>query len=145
MKTIIIKSFRDCFTYYKAEKSKDYVIISIQDTPNGFGKTFEPTKNCIDVITLYFDDIISEESGYKLMTKEQAKKLALFIKKHKDIDTFIVHCKFGQSRSVAIGLAIKEYYGGKVITDNKQVPNEHVYKLLTEELNKTKRKWFKSF
>ena len=43
------------------------------------------------------------------MTKDQAREIFKFIKRNKDVGIFVVHCKFGQSRSGAVGLFIKNY------------------------------------
>lgn len=145
MREILVKSFLDCIDYYLEEKATDYVIISIQDAPKGFGKTFIPRNNCKDVVTLYFDDIDKETTGFTLITSEHAKIIADFILKHRNIDTFIIHCKFGQSRSSGVAHAIKDYLGGKIIAENRQLPNPHVYRLIIQELKRKRREWLNVF
>lgn len=143
MKRVVVKSVFDTFEYvmqhyYPAgleemvERSDSYAIISIQDTHNGgFGVTFTPNQYCKDVLTLYFDDVIREVEGAVLFTDEMARQIIDFIRKNRKVDTLLVHCYAGQSRSRAVGAFAVKMLGG----DNSKYfsqgnPNMYVYDTL---------------
>lgn len=143
MKRVLVKSVFDSFEYvmqhyYPAgleemvERADTYAIISIQDThTGGFGITFTPNQFCQDVLTLYFDDIVREVEGAVLFSDEMAEQIISFIKKNKKVDTLLVHCYAGQSRSRAVGAFAVKMLGG----DNSKYfsqgnPNMYVYDTL---------------
>ncbi len=145
MKKVLVKSIFDAFEYvmqhyYPAgledflEKSDTYVVISIQDShTNGLGVTFSENQFCKGVLTLYFDDIIREVEGAVLFSKEMATQVIKFICKHKDIDTLLIHCYAGQSRSQAVGaFAVWMLGGDNDIYFQKHTPNRQVYDTLME-------------
>lgn len=115
MKRVLVKSVYDAFEYvmqhyYPAgledmvEKSDTYAVISIQDShTNGFGITFDENQYCKGVLTLLFDDIVREVEGAVPFSEEMAIQIIKFIRKHKDVDTLLIHCYAGQSRSRAVG------------------------------------------
>lgn len=124
------------------ERSDSYSIISIQDThTGGFGVTFSPNQYCKDVLTLYFDDVIREVEGAVLFTDEIARQIIDFIKKNRKVDTLLVHCYEGQSRSRAVGAFAVKMLGG----DNSRYgaqgnPNMYVYDTLEAEWMQAKLK-----
>lgn len=143
MKRVLVRSIYDTFEYVMnhyypyglddmAECLDTYVVISIQDThTEGFGVTFCENKFCKGVLTLYFDDIVREVDGAVLFTDEQAEQIIDFIKEHRSVDTLLVHCYAGQSRSRAVGAFAVKMLGG----DNSKyfqsgVPNQYVYDTL---------------
>ena len=143
MKRVVVKSVFDTFEYvmqhyYPAgleemvERSDSYAIISIQDThTGGFGVTFTHNQYCKDVLTLYFDDVIREVEGAVLFTDEMARQIIDFIRKNRKVDTLLVHCYAGQSRSRAVGAFAVKMLGG----DNSKYfsqgnPNMYVYDTL---------------
>ncbi len=87
----------------------------------------------MDVLTLYFDDIIREIDGLVLFNENHAEKIINFIQKNKSADTLLVHCYAGQSRSRAVGAFALEMLGGsgdKLLKTGS--PNLHVYNTLTD-------------
>lgn len=143
MKRVLVKSVFDAFEYVMehffpngqeemAERIDTYAVISIQDThTDGFGFQFYESKCCQGVLTLYFDDIVKEVDGSKLFDDDQADQIIDFIQSHKDVDTLLVHCYGGQSRSKAVGAFAVKMLGG----DNSKyfetgTPNEYVYDVL---------------
>lgn len=140
---ISVKSVFDTFDYvmshyYPAgledlvELSDTYAILSIQDShTGGFGLTFTPNRFCADVLTLQFDDITREVEGAVLFSEEMAKQIIAFLKKNKTVDTLVIHCYAGQSRSRAVGAFAVKLFGGdntKYLTQGS--PNMHVYDTL---------------
>lgn len=143
MKRVLVESVYDAFDcvmahYYPygleeyAEKNDSYAVISIQDTHvNGFGIKFCKSQCCKGVLTLLFDDIEREVVDAVLFSEEQAQKIIDFVDQYKDVDTLLVHCYGGESRSRAVGAFIDEILEKK---DSKLLssghPNRHVYNVL---------------
>lgn len=143
MKRVLVKSLYDAFDYVLdhyypagleefAQRSDSYVVISIQDThTNGFGVQFVPSNSCADVLTLLFDDIDREVEGAQLFSDEQAQQIIEFIRRNKAVETLLVHCYGGESRSRAVGAFAMEMLGGssKRLFETGH-PNMHVYNTL---------------
>ncbi len=147
MKRVLVKSVFDAFEYvmqhyYPAglegmvEKSDQYGLLSIQDShTDGFGITFSENRYCKAVLTLKFDDIIRPVEGAQIFTEEMAKQIIRFIRKYKDVETLLIHCYAGQSRSRAVGAFAVKYLGGdNSVYFKKYNPNEYVYELLLQTL-----------
>ena len=143
MKRVLVKSVFDAFEYvmkhyYPAgmedmvEKADTYAVISIQDThTGGFGLTFTENRFCKGVLTLYFDDVIREVEGAVAFTDEMAEQVIAFIDDHKTVDTLLVHCYAGQSRSRAVGaFAVKMLGGDNAGHFTSGAPNQYVYDVL---------------
>lgn len=145
MKKVIVRSVFDAFDYvmqhyYPAgmedmvERSDTYAVISIQDShTDGFGITFSKNKCCKDVLTLKFDDIVRPVEGAQIFTDRMAEQVIRFIHNNQEVDTLLIHCYAGQSRSRAVGAFAVWYLGG----DNEQYfekynPNTYVYDKLME-------------
>lgn len=146
MRRVLVKSVYDAFDYvmehyYPAgmedmvERSDTYAVISIQDShTGGFGITFSENKFCKDVLTLKFDDIIRPVEGAQIFTDDMAEQIIAFIKRNQKVDTLLIHCYGGQSRSRAVGAFAVWLLGG----DNSSYfenydPNEYVYDKLMEK------------
>ena len=105
-----------------------------EETP--FDK-FENFTNNTNLLKLWFDDV-SEPTTWngmedKLFNADDARKVVEFIKEKQDnVDTFIVHCTAGISRSGAIGMFIKDYFGCEIESENNLIPNP----LVSAELRK---------
>ena len=145
MKRILLKSVYDAFDYVMEHyypfgmeefaRYKDrYAVISIQDThTDGFGFEFTENKFCAGVLTLFFDDITEDIEGAVLFKKDDANDIIDFVLNHRDIETILVHCYGGESRSRAVAAFIAEIFGGdKSEFFNTGRPNEHVYNMLKE-------------
>ena len=145
MKRVLVKSVFDAFDYVMdhyypagledlASRSDTYAVISIQDThTKGFGLEFRENQFCKGVLTLYFDDIVKEVPGAVLFSRGQAEKILDFIHAQTRVDTLLIHCYAGQSRSRAVGAFAVKMLGG----DNSRyfktgTPNPHVINILEE-------------
>ncbi len=148
MKRVLVKSVHGAFGYVMehyypfgmaAEAAEQgaltdaYAVISIQDShTGGFGVTFAENQFCKGVLTLYFDDIVTEVDGAVLFDDDMADQIIDFIEEKKaEVDTLIVHCYAGQSRSRAVGAFAVEILGG----DNSRyfeegTPNQYIYDVL---------------
>ena len=136
MKSILVMSVSDCFDYVVNQPSlSPYIIISIQDSQNGFGLKFVESRFCKGVLTLYFDDITEATPGLKLFTKAQALEIIAFLKKYNDIATIVIHCYAGESRSAAVASVIgKLYDNATVTTTHSPFPNMHVHKIFVDAI-----------
>ena len=148
MKRVLLKSVYDAFDYVMAhyappglgelaEKKDTYAVISIQDThTGGFGFTFSESASCVDVLTLFFDDVVKPVEGAVLFSPEMAERVIGFIlKNRRRAETLLVHCYGGESRSRAVAAFAVKLLGG----DNARYfetghPNRHVYRTLEEVL-----------
>lgn len=143
MKRILLRSVYDAFDYVMkhyypfgmeefAERKDSYAVISIQDThTEGFGVVFTRNRFCQNVLTLYFDDIVKEIGGATLFSEKQAKQIIEFIKVNSNVDTLLVHCYGGESRSRAVAaFAIKMLGGDNTKYFKTGRPNEYVYNVL---------------
>lgn len=145
MKRIMLRSVYDAFDYVMAhyapfgmeemaEKKDTYAVISIQDThTDGFGFEFKENKYCKGVLTLYFDDVVKEVEGAVMFHKDHAKQIIDFVKKNKSVETLLVHCYGGESRSRAVAAFVTKMLGA----DNSKYfetghPNQLVYDTLME-------------
>ena len=145
MKRIMLRSLYDAFDYVMAhyapagmeemaQKQDEYVVISIQDThTDGFGFEFRPNKFCKAVLTLYFDDVIREVEGAVLFTEEMAKRIIDFVEEFRAVETLLVHCYGGESRSRAVAAFVTKMLGA----DNSKYfetghPNKVVYDTLVK-------------
>lgn len=97
-----------------------YAFISIQNSDQPNGSYFK--RDHTNVLRLVFDDATDVENQRRsklglaelqLFTKEQAKQIIDFMEKHKEVETFYVHCLAGQSRSGAVGTFINDTYGSQ--------------------------------
>lgn len=75
---------------------------------------------------------------YHIITDEQAKEIAAFIKNIKDEAEFLIcQCEHGQSRSAAVAAAIREYLfhdGIKIFSSDEYFPNKVVFRKIYEFL-----------
>ncbi len=121
--------------YEYAKKTDTYAVISIQD-PGGFGFEFTEGRYCKGVLTLYFDDVEEAGGGCRLINKSQAKQIINFIQEHQDVDTLLIHCYAGVSRSRAVGVFAREMLN---IPPTKDVVfNDYVYFLLVHTAEELK-------
>lgn len=152
MKRVLVKSVYDAFDYVLehyypfgleefAQRTDRYAVISIQDThTNGFGIQFTTSKSCVDVLTLFFDDIDKDVEGAKLFSEEQAEQIIRFIQKNEAAETLLVHCYGGESRSRAVGAFALEMLGesSKRLFETGH-PNLYVYNTLKDAFVKSSK------
>ena len=63
------------------------------------------------MLTLCFDDAEEPGEGGRLITPSQAKQIVRFIQDHMDVDTLLIHCYAGVSRSRAVGVFARYMFG----------------------------------
>ena len=115
-----------------------YVLISICD-PRKRSPRLPKSGLCGGILRLRFHDA-TPVAGFelpdeiKLMTVRQAKSIWRLIQQHKDeVDTVVVHCEAGMSRSPAVAAAICRGLGGDDAGFFREfLPNLYVYRLVLE-------------
>lgn len=143
MKRLLVKSVHETFDYvmdhYYPPELEDmairrdtYAIISIQDThTNGFGIEFKESHFCKGVLTLYFDDVVRKVDGMTLFTIEMAHDIIEYVKNNRKVETMIVHCYAGQSRSRAVAASIAKHMGGDYQKYFRTgTPNQYVFDMM---------------
>lgn len=87
-----------------------------------------------DVLCLNFDDVAvgsAEHETAESITPEQAKQVAEFANKHRNMKTLVVHCFAGMSRSRSMASAIADYFD---LPYSFTVLNPHVYDSVVDAL-----------
>ena len=136
------------YVYFNRSGVDKFAIISIQEVEtDGNGFTFDVSGCCKGVLNLRFSDVnpamfvSNEDKDYlerqiingtvKLFDEEDAKKIKNFVdnmNKRGDVQTLLIHCAAGVSRSPAVAAAICQY-----LFDNDgnffktQLPNKYIY------------------
>lgn len=128
-----IMSFDKCAEYCSKRHTKSSVIISIVTRDGDVKDKIRITEdnNVKDILYLRFCDFEIEDAPDICMQNEDAKKVAKFINKwYGKIDTIIVHCEGGISRSAGVCAAImkvKEGSDWSIFDNKKKHPNMTCY------------------
>lgn len=103
-----------------------YIVISIRSTPSPI--IFTETKYLKGSLTLQFADIepswVEENGGVEFLkdktdvplivfSEEMAKQIIQFVQDHQDVETILVHCDAGVSRSRAVGAYLDWIFNSK--------------------------------
>jgi predicted protein tyrosine phosphatase len=111
---------------------KSWAVISITHVDGAWPEITE-TDTCEGVLQLLFADIDEPRGEYVLFDENHAEQILNFVKQMDlaKVNTLIVHCKAGYSRSPAVAAALSEIYDQKSDAFFQYCrPNMHVYKLL---------------
>ena len=77
------------------------------------------------------DELKEFSKRFHVLSTQQAKEIAAFVKENQDVDTMIFQCEYGQSRSAAVAAAVMEYYrrsGIQIFASPDYFPNKLVFK-----------------
>ncbi len=132
---LVVLSRREALHF---ECSAPWACISISDDENFPDIGGE---NFVEVLRLNFHDISSKytyepellkEAGYILFNESHAKQILAFINSEEvgGVDTLMIHCAAGISRSAATAAAIAKTLGMDYqyyFTCGKFIPNRHVF------------------
>ena len=144
MRNIKILSKAEAIQYYNTNTKDIYIIVSIKrlnEEDTLYFKNYNKSNNCRGLIRLSFNDL-EHDLNDSILAPRQGDFCGLkaFIdtfKEDKDIDTIVVHCDAGISRSSALGAIIAQYLGlnefNLVWNNDKYIPNERVYRLASNE------------
>lgn len=144
MRDIKILSKIEAMQYYNTNTEDNYIIVSISslnEKDTFYFKNYNENNNCKGIIRLSFNDLEHDYNDSNLAPRQgDFCGLKAFIdtfKDNKDINTIIVHCDAGISRSSALGAVIAQYLGlnefNLIWNNDKYIPNERVYRLASKE------------
>ena len=125
------------------DEYKNAAFICINDSSGDYYNQPLFAYNHPNVLTLYFDDVEqdgelspSNKEENKAFTKNQAAKIVEFLKSNKHVETLIIHCAGGISRSGAVGRFALDYLNGDKESfklNNSHInPNGRVLRMLNE-------------
>ena len=102
------------------------------------GQALINQKNLVDCLFIQFDDVTMLLPEYKLFSTSQANQILDFVIEVWDkIETLMIHCHAGASRSPAVAAIIsKIYYHTDKEYFDKYDPNKLVYNRLYEAANR---------
>lgn len=115
---------------------KPWAVISICNP--GMDPVSFTCPNLKGVLYLEFDDADRVQEGLTLFTMDHAKKVWDFVESLGEIDTLLVHCLMGLSRSPGIAAAIDKVLKGDDMHwfnergPTGKVPNRRVYRCMLE-------------
>lgn len=117
-----------------------YAIISIQEPTNGygFGLAFKCGGNCLAALNIEFSDCTPaiQLPGMTLMSRKNALEIHDFVESLPDeVESLIIHCNKGKSRSVAVAAAILLVKTGsykQIVNDVTALLNKYVYYMILE-------------
>lgn len=114
-----------------------YVVISITDPGSSPAKIQQPA-GFRDVLRLQFHDAVPMKGftlppDIVLMNEDHAKLIWQFVKRWQEtVETVVVHCEQGMSRSPAVAAAICNFRDGDGSHFFQEyMPNRYVYDLMT--------------
>lgn len=114
-----------------------HIVISITDNKSDFPE-IDSTDKCLGILRLKFGDVddhkFADRMGVSLFNGEQAQAILGFVKAHyNDVETIIVNCDAGISRSSGVALAIHRIFNlrpEEISANPKFHPNFHVVNTL---------------
>jgi len=143
---ILIMSQKEAL-HYKPEVDKKTAIIRIHE-PNESVLSLKHEGLFEDELYVFFHDVEFRKDYYpddiKLMSLLDVKRIVNYVLRHQNVDTLIIHCHAGVSRSSAVAMAVswilKLPLVEETIMSDYYAPNLHVLTLFAEVLNVRKEK-----
>ena len=111
------------------------LIISITDPALDLN-SFADNKNIVAICRVQFDDVTKDNARPcdVLMSTRDADKIKEYVISYMDkVETVIVHCEGGRSRSAGVMAAIQRYITGddsEIMNSSRYLPNDHCYRLM---------------
>ncbi len=131
-----VMSEREAIQFAKEEDILPSIIISIRN-PNDDDIVFHSNEKIKGVLHLKFLD--TELDRADAIQKSHATQIAEFVNEHYDeVDSVVVHCLEGISRSGGVTAALMKHYLGDdqvIWSSSNYEPNKRCYTLLLEALN----------
>ena len=137
MKEVLVMNRIEARLYSREPHSSTSIIISINDV-NAKANIIYPNhrfnNNILAVLHVFFDDIEEGPNAIKIC---DANAIVDFVNYWQDkIDTIIIHCNAGVSRSAGCAAAILKYFTGsgiQIFGNNSYNPNIKVFKTILKE------------
>jgi len=133
---IKVMSLSQVIEFSKQNNQDSYALISIRGYMDPKPK-LEKNSTIKDKLFLMFDDIDYNiekppSENLRCISEKQANQIVDFISKNKDnVDTIIVNCMAGKSRSAGVAAAILKFYHNDdtpIFNNNKYIPNMTCYR-----------------
>lgn len=136
MSKVIVMSRKQANYYSYDNKNVKTAMISITDPGSSDNNIKIDDCNVAFLLRCKFADVSDiKDNG---ITKEQAKQIATFVKKHYgNVEQIIVHCEAGISRSAGVAAAILKYFtndDSQIFDSYKYRPNTLCYRNVLEAL-----------
>lgn len=140
-----MSAFQYVYNHAGYEKGKHFAVLSIQEYPfELMGVEYKVGGNCLAALNVHFSDITNQMeeqirkekknwgNEIKLIEDSDANEIKQFVESlfSLNIDTLIIHCHAGVSRSSAVAAAITKYYTNDdsiYFNSDRFAPNMTVY------------------
>lgn len=136
---VVVMNKSNVEDYAMSKHENTSVVISIAS--RGSNKAFVvpcTVNNIKDVLFLNFNDTDDISSIYGCIERKEAEEISKFVKKYSDeIDTIIVQCEAGQSRSAGTAAAIMKYLFNDdtaIFNNQRYTPNMLCYRMVLDAL-----------
>lgn len=140
-----MSAFQYVYNHSGYENGKKFAILSIQEySSEMMGIEYKVGGNCLAALNVHFSDVTTQmeekkrkenkrwSAEIKLIEDSDANEIKTFVESlyDLDIDTLIIHCHAGVSRSSAVAAAITKYYtndDSMYFNSDRYAPNMTVY------------------
>ncbi len=133
---------------FKPNENEKTVIIRINE-PDYEVKDLKYKDLFTDILEVSFHDVVKGmknlDDSIVLFNNEHSNKIIEFIKRHKDADTFVIHCIAGVSRSSAVGLSLSWILNNSrleqaILKSKMYSPNSFILETMAKDLGIEKEK-----
>jgi predicted protein tyrosine phosphatase len=146
LKRIVVGSISDA-QRYRPQAGERYAVLSLLDVGVEVPR-IEAHAGFVERLVVHADDCTPADAAYTYegrslcpLSEQQAKQVARFVRANRDrVDTLVVHCHAGLSRSPGAALAIAEALTiahVEMINGPAVVPNGHVRSLVRQALSRS--------
>jgi predicted protein tyrosine phosphatase len=113
------------------DRPEPHAVISIRE-PGSDQPAIPRNEHCRGILRLSFHDVDREADGKLLFTAADAREILAFVTRVRpEIETLVVHCEAGISRSAGVAAALaKVYDGSDGFFFEHYIPNRLVYSTL---------------
>ncbi len=119
------------------DRSDPHAVISIRE-PGSDEPRIPENEHCRGILRLCFHDVDRDAEGKRLFTAGEAHQILAFVERVRpEIETLVIHCEAGISRSAGVAAALaKVYEGNDGFFFEHYIPNRLVYSTLLRAFRK---------